>query len=140
MARIFSGSLNSTFQLPHVEANGLRLVSEFNVPGEIAYNKMNLFGSAEANSTDSYLLKEYFLFVVSNLVVVSFVPSNGRLVLLMLLRVAEVGSGVFDVSVRGVGGGRGGLELGKQGIETLYRLNVGGSSIRPSHDSLLWRA
>ncbi|KAG6407142.1 hypothetical protein SASPL_130126 [Salvia splendens] len=117
-----------------IEANLVCWFPEFNVPGEIAYNKMNLFGSAEDNSTDSYLLKEYFLFVVSNLVVVSFDPSNGRLVLLMLLRVAEVGSGLFDDSVRRVGGGRGGLELRKQGMEAVYRLNVGGSSIR------LWRA
>ena len=56
----------------------------------------------------------------------------------MLSRVTEVGSGLFDDSVGRVGSGW--LELGKLGMETMSRLNVGGSSIRPSHDSLLWRA
>ncbi|XP_047941615.1 probable receptor-like protein kinase At1g30570 [Salvia hispanica] len=165
-ARIFSEGLNYTFQVPNenyflrlhfyplvvdgynvnesffsVEANGLRLVSEFNVPGEIADKNQNLPGSEAANSSYTYLLKEYFLSVESNVVVVSFVPSKGSFGFVSAIEVVEVGDRLFDDSVTRVGGNGGGgaLDLGKRGMETMYRLNVGGPSIRPSHDSLLWR-
>lgn len=163
-ARIFTGSLNYSFQVPNgnyflrlhfypfafdgynvnesyfsVEANSLKLVSEFDVPGEIADKNLNLQGSA-ANSSYSYVLKEYFLSVDSNVVVVSFVPSEGSFGFVNAIEVVQEGSKLFDDSVRRVGAsGSSALNLGRRGMETMYRLNVGGSSIRPSQDSHLWR-
>lgn len=164
-ARIFTGSLNYSFQVPNgdyflrlhfypfaldgynvnesyfsVEANSLRLVSEFNVPGELADKNLFLQGSG-ANSSYSYVLKEYFLSVESNLVVVSFVPSQGSFGFVNAIEVVQEGSKLFDDSVSRVGASDGStaLNLGRRGMETMYRLNVGGPSIRPSQDSLLWR-
>lgn len=164
-ARIFSGGLNYTFQVPNgnyflrlhfypvivegynvnesyfsVEANGLKLVSEFNVPGEIGEKNLNLVGSV-ANSSYSYVLKEYFLNVESGSVVVSFIPRKGSFGFVNAIEIVQEGSKVFGGSVSRVGGNSGSttLDLGKRGMETMYRLNVGGSLIKPSQDSHLWR-
>lgn len=164
-ARIFTESLNYTFHVPNgnyflrlhfyplvfdvynvnesyfsVEANSLKLVSEFNVPGEIADKNLNLLGS-RANSSYFYVLKEYFFSVESNLVVVSFIPSKGSFGFVNAIEIVQEGDKLFDDSVSRVGenGGSSSLNFGKRGMQTMYRLNVGGSSIRPSQDSLMWR-
>ncbi|KAH6773468.1 hercules receptor kinase 2 [Perilla frutescens var. frutescens] len=164
-ARIFTESLNYSFQVPNgnyflrlhfyplvfdgyninesyfsVEANSLKLVSEFNVPGEIADKNLNLLGSG-ANSSYFYVLKEYFFSVESNLVVVSFVPSKGSFGFVNAIEIVQEGNKLFGDSVSRVGanGGSSSLNFGRRGMETMYRLNVGGSSIPPSQDSLMWR-
>ncbi|XP_051124938.1 probable receptor-like protein kinase At1g30570 [Andrographis paniculata] len=164
-ARIFSDSLNYTFQglkgdyflrlhfYPlvadgynvnesyfSVEANGFKLVSEMNVPGEISDKNLNLVQHG-ANSSYFYLLKEYFFSVDSDVIVVSFVPSKGSFGFVSAIEVILVGNKLFSDSVLrvGVNGGDGSVNLSKRGIETMYRLNVGGSSIKPSQDSFLWR-
>lgn len=164
-ARLFTDSLNYTIPVPNghyflrlhfyplrfdgynandsyfsVEANGLKLVSEFNVPGEISDKNLNLLGSG-ANSSYSSVLKEYFLSVDSNLIVLDFVPSKGSFGFVNAVEIVPEGNAVFVDSVSRVGanGGNSSLNLSKRGIETMYRLNVGGSPIHPSQDSLLWR-
>lgn len=163
-ARIFTGDLNYTFQVPNgdyflrlhfyplvvdghnanqsyfsVDANGLKLVSEFNVPGEIEDKNMNLQGS-RGNSSYFYVLKEYFFSVDSNSVVVNFIPSKGSFGFVNAIEIVQEGNRLFVDSVRRVGANGGSsLNLGKRGVETMYRLNVGGSSIRPVQDSVLWR-
>ncbi|KAL8508069.1 hypothetical protein ACS0TY_018574 [Phlomoides rotata] len=162
-ARIFTGGLNYSFQVPNgdyflrlhfyplvvdgynanqsyfsVDANGLKLVSEFNVPGEIDDKNMNLQAS-RANSSYFYVLKEYFFSVDTNLVVVNFVPSKGSFGFVNAIEIVQEGNRLFVDSVRRVGAGASSLNLGKRGVETMYRLNVGGSFIRPIQDSVLWR-
>ncbi|KAK6150147.1 hypothetical protein DH2020_017672 [Rehmannia glutinosa] len=165
-ARIFTEDLNYTFQVPNgdyflrlhfcplafdgynvnesyfaVEANGLKLVSEFNVPGEISEKNLNLLGSgARANSSYYYILKEYFFSVETNSIVVDFIPSRGSFGFVNAIEVIPEINKLFVDSVSRVGanGGNSSLNLSKRGIETMYRLNVGGSSVKPSRDSL-WR-
>ncbi|CAA0823764.1 Probable receptor-like protein kinase [Striga hermonthica] len=161
-ARIFTGSLNYTFALPNgdyllrlyfsqlafdgynpnnsyfsVEANGLRLVSEFNVPGEIAEKNLHQSG----NSSYSSILKEYFFPVSTGSIVLDFAPRKGSFGFVNAIEILpEEENGLFTDSASRVGSNSGNASLGlsRRGIETMYRLNVGGSSIGPTHDSL-WR-
>lgn len=163
-ARIFADELNYTFHVPNgdyflrlhfyplvvdgynanqsyfsIKANGLKLVSEFNVPGEIEDKNMNLQGS-RGNTSYFYVLKEYFFSVDVNLVVVNFIPSKGSFGFVNAMEIVQEGNGLFVDSVRRVGASSASsLNLGKRGVETMYRLNVGGSAIRPVQDSVLWR-
>ncbi|GER36799.1 kinase family protein [Striga asiatica] len=161
-ARIFTGSLNYTFSLPNgdyflrlyfsplpfdgynpnnsyfsVEANGLRLVSEFNVPGEIAEKNLHLSG----NSSYSSISKEYFFPVSTNSIVLDFAPRKGSFGFVNAIEILpEEKNGLFTDSVSRVGSNNGNASLGlsRRGIETMYRLNVGGSFIGPTNGSL-WR-
>ncbi|KAI3466877.1 hypothetical protein Pfo_023540 [Paulownia fortunei] len=164
-ARVFADTMNYTFQVIQgnyflrlhfhplafdrynanesyfaVEANGLKLVSEFNVPGEISKKNSNLLGSGR-NSSYSHLVKEYFFSVEASVIVVNFVPSNGSFGFVNAIEIIPEGNKLFVDLVRRVGanGDNSSLNLSKRGIETMFRLNVGGSSIKPSQDSLFWR-
>ncbi|KAL2244608.1 probable receptor-like protein kinase At1g30570 [Sesamum indicum] len=162
-ARIFTDTLNYTFQIPNgdyflrlhfyplafdgynanesyfsVVANGLGLVSEFNVPGEISDKNLNLLGSG-ANSSYFYLLKEYLFSVDTNVMVVNFIPSKGSFGFVNAIEIIPEGNRLFADAVSRVGANGGSSSLNMRGMETMYRLNVGGSTIEPSDDSLLWR-
>ncbi|XP_073143305.1 probable receptor-like protein kinase At1g30570 [Henckelia pumila] len=123
-----------------VEVNGLKLLSEFNVPGEILY-KNSQFPASRVNSSLTYLVKEYFLTVEGSETVVNFVPSKGSFGFVNAIEMIPEDNKMFIDSVRrvGVNGGLSSLNLNKRGIETMYRLNVGGSSIKPDQDSFFWR-
>ncbi|PIM98966.1 Serine/threonine protein kinase [Handroanthus impetiginosus] len=122
------GRYNANESYFDVDANGLRLLSEFNVPREISNKNSNL-------------VKEYFFPVDANVIVVTFVPSRGSFGFVNAIEVIQGGNELFVDSVREVGanGGHSSLNLSKRGIETMYRLNVGGSSIKPSQDLAFWR-
>ncbi|KAL2494300.1 putative receptor-like protein kinase [Forsythia ovata] len=164
-ARFFTDSLNYTFQgtpgnyflrlhfcpLAYenynanesyfaVDSNGLRLVSEFNVPGEILNKNSNLLGSG-GNSSFTSLVKEYFFSIDANVIVVDFIPSKGSFGFVNAIEIIPVDDKLFNDSVSRVGGNGGStsLNLNKRGAETMYRLNVGGSAINPSQDSDFWR-
>ncbi|CDP17298.1 unnamed protein product [Coffea canephora] len=123
-----------------VEANGLKLVSEFNVPGEIGDKNSNLQAS-KGNSSFTSLVKEYFFNVESNGIAIDFIPSKGSFGFVNAIEVIPVADKLFLDSVKKVGGNgaNSSLNLSKRGIETMYRLNVGGSTINPDQDSELWR-
>ncbi|KZV58279.1 putative receptor-like protein kinase [Dorcoceras hygrometricum] len=123
-----------------VEVNGLKLLSEFNVPGEILHKNSN-FPDSRVNSSLPYLVKEYLLTVEASETIVSFVPSKGSFGFVNAIEMIPEDNKIFIDSVRrvGVNGGFISLNLNKRGIETMYRLNVGGSSIQPAQDSFYWR-
>lgn len=121
-----------------VAANGLKLVSGFNIPGEIAQKNNFIQGSA-GNSTS--LVKEYIFPVEANGIVIDFVPSKGSFGFVNAIEVIPVADKLFVDSAKNVGGNGANtpLSVSKRGIETMYRLNVGGSTINPDQDSELWR-
>ncbi|XP_043701694.1 probable receptor-like protein kinase At1g30570 [Telopea speciosissima] len=123
-----------------VMANNLKLVSEFSVPGEISW-KISYMQSLGSNSSESSLVKEYFLGVDSGQLVVKFMPTGGSFAFVNAIEVIPVTSQLFVDSVSKVGGNgvTSDLNLGVRGIETMYRLNVGGSEIEPTQDQDLWR-
>lgn len=159
-ARLFTESLNYTFQGAQgkyflrlhfypflfeghnvndssfaVEANGLKLVLEFNVPGEIL-NRNVYLQSSGGNSSVSSLVKEFFLTVEANLIVVEFIPDKGSFGFVNAIEIVPVPDNLFEEMVSRVGGNgaSSSLSLNKRGIETMYRLNVGGAVIRPNQD------
>ncbi|KAL3616828.1 hypothetical protein CASFOL_039222 [Castilleja foliolosa] len=162
-ARIFTDRLNYTFRVPNgdyflrlhfsplsfdrfnandsyfsVEANGLSLVSEFNVPGEIS--ESNLHPGLNNSARHSMVVKEYFFTVETNSIVVDFVPERASFGFVNAIEIISEENKLFVDSVRRVGpnSGNSSLNLVRRGVETMYRLNVGGSSIRPSR-ALSWR-
>ncbi|XP_062096844.1 probable receptor-like protein kinase At1g30570 [Humulus lupulus] len=161
-ARVFTDGLNYTFQgiqgyyvvrlhfcpFPFkklnvnessfgVVANGLKLVSEFSVPGELSHKNMALQSSG-GNTTFS-LVKEYILDVNPSVLVIEFIPAKGSFGFVNAIEIVPVVDNFFPDSAGKVGGNAVNLNLKGRGVEIMYRLNVGGDKISPSEDSDLWR-
>ncbi|XP_065847027.1 probable receptor-like protein kinase At1g30570 [Euphorbia lathyris] len=158
-ARIFTDVLNYTFQgiqgdcflrlhfcpfpfqnfnVNHssftVIANALNLLSNFNVPAEI-FHKNNY---SNTNSTYSSLVREYILFNL-DVLLLHFIPSKGSFGFINAIEIVPLPDRIFADSVNRVGGNEVNLNLTGRGIETMYRLNVGGPQIKSSRDSDFWR-
>nr|XP_010926938.1 probable receptor-like protein kinase At1g30570 [Elaeis guineensis] len=118
-----------------VTANELKLVSKFNVPGEISWK------NTKSNSVVTSLVKEYFLNVSSNELRIEFVPNSGSFAFVNAIEVIPVGDNLFVDSVNKVGsnGLKTSLSMNARGIETMYRLNVGGPELNSSEDRGVWR-
>ncbi|XAR59359.1 Non-specific serine/threonine protein kinase [Bertholletia excelsa] len=118
-----------------VEASGLTLVSQFNVPDEISLKSSYLQKSGN-NSSSSVLVKEYFLNVDLDVLVIEFIPTKGSFGFVNALEIVPVVDTLFVNSVNKVGGNGANsfLNLSKRGMETMYRLNVGGTEIKPNLD------
>jgi hypothetical protein len=128
-------SLSARESVFHVSAEGLKLLTKFNVPGEIALR------NSKINSTSDVVVKEYLLNVTSAKLEVEFAPEAGSFAFINAMEVVPVpGSSVFD-SVNKVGGAglRGPFSLGNSGVETVYRICVGGGRIERKEDPRLWR-
>ncbi|KAL6198489.1 hypothetical protein ACLB2K_028278 [Fragaria x ananassa] len=161
-ARMFSSSLNYTFQGVRgdyfvrlhfspfsfddynvnvssfgVLANGLKLVEKFVVPGEISQKNAYLQSSG-SNSTSS-LVKEYVLAINRDALVIEFIPDKEKFGFINAIEIVPATDELFAGSASKVGGNGANVNVSWQGIETMYRLNVGGSEISPSQDSDLWR-
>ncbi|WCJ24319.1 hercules receptor kinase 2 [Euphorbia peplus] len=120
-----------------VIANGLKLVSEFNVPGEIS-KKNDYLQTSDTNSTYFSLIREYILFSL-DVLLLEFIPSKGSFGFINAIEIVPVADRIFADSVNRVGGNEANLNLTGRGIETMYRLNVGGPEIKSSEDSEFWR-
>ncbi|CAK7345909.1 unnamed protein product [Dovyalis caffra] len=118
-----------------VEANGLKLVTDFNVPGEISVKNLHLQNS-NSNSSSLSLVKEYIL-AINDVLLVEFIPSKGSFGFINAIEIVPVNGTLFADSVSKVGGSN--ANVSGWGIETMYRLNVGGQEIRSNGDSDLWR-
>lgn len=121
-----------------VAANGLKLLSQFSAPGEISHRNLNLHNSG-GNTSLSSLVKEYVLGINSDKLVIELIPSKGSFGFINAIEIVPVVDKLFDEKIRKVGGNDVSMDLSTRGIETMYRLNVGGPEIKPNHDSDLWR-
>ena len=121
-----------------VVANDLKLASQLNVAGEIL-QKNSYLQSSGGNSSSFSLIKEYFLTVNSGVLVIEFSPTKGSFGFVNAIEVVPVAHNLFFSSVSKVGGTSSVVNLGDRGIETMYRLNVGGPEITPDQDLDLWR-
>ncbi|XP_059288687.1 probable receptor-like protein kinase At1g30570 [Lycium ferocissimum] len=119
-----------------VSANGLKLVSEFNVAGEILLKNSLLQGSG-GNSSVFSLVKEYFVTSDIDVFVLEFTPNKGSFGFVNAIEIILVTDKLFVDSISKVGGngGNSSLNLSKRGIQTMYRLNIGGSAIKSTQDS-----
>ncbi|RLN33095.1 putative receptor-like protein kinase [Panicum miliaceum] len=133
-SQLFS-NLSSKESVFDVTANGLKLISKLSVPGEVYWR------NSKINSTSNVIVKEYLLNVTSGKLEVEFAPDAGSFAFINAMEVVPVpGSSVFD-SVNKVGGVglKGPFSLGDSGIETMYRVCVGGGKIERKEDPRLWR-
>ncbi|OMO73790.1 hypothetical protein COLO4_26863 [Corchorus olitorius] len=119
-----------------VVANGLKLLEQFNVAGEIAHKNLYL-QSAASNSSLFSLVKEYVLPINLDTFVIKFTPTEGSFGFINAIELVPVVDKLFADSVSKVGGND--ANLNGRGIETMYRLNVGGPEINPTQDSDYWR-
>ncbi|KAH1208913.1 putative receptor-like protein kinase [Glycine max] len=121
-----------------VVVNGLKLLSEFDVPGKISHKNMNLLNSGR-NASSFFLVKEYILAVNGDMLLIEFVPTRSSFGFINAIEIVPVVGELFAGSVSRVGGSGGNLNLPGQGMETMYRLNVGGPEIQSNQDHDLWR-
>lgn len=121
-----------------VVANGLKLVTEFNVPGEISHKNLRLQSSG-SNSSSFFLIKEYILPINMDVLVIEFFPKKESLGFINAVEIVPVVNKLFTDPVSEVSGNGASLNLSGRGIETMYRLNVGGSEIKSREDLDLWR-
>lgn len=117
--------------------NGIKLLAEFSVLAEISQKNMHLKSSV-SNST-SFLIKEYMLGTNSETLFIKFFPTKGSFGFINAIEVLSVPDNLFAASVSKLGGNTVDLNLSGRGIETMYRLNVGGPAINPNQDVDLWR-
>lgn len=121
-----------------VYANGLRLMLDINVQGEIAHKNLILLSSGH-NATASSLVKEFLLPIGPEKLVLSFIPEKESFGFVNAIEIVSVDDKLFKDSVTKVGGSEVELGLGGRGVETMYRLNVGGPKLGPSQDLNLYR-
>ncbi|GLT35700.1 hypothetical protein SLA2020_101290 [Shorea laevis] len=121
-----------------VMVNRLKLLSQLDVAGEIAHKNMYLQSSGGNDSSIS-LIKEYILPVNSDVLVLEFIPTKGSFGFINAIEIVPVVGKLFNDSVNKVGGNSATLNLSRRGIQTMYRLNVGGPEIDPNQDPDLWR-
>ncbi|XP_004486462.1 probable receptor-like protein kinase At1g30570 [Cicer arietinum] len=119
-----------------VVVNGVKLLSEFNVAGKISHKNVNLKISGK-NSSSFFLIKEYILDVDDGMLVIEFVPSRNSFGFINAIEIVPVVGELFAGSISKVGGGN--LNLTGHGMETMYRLNVGGPEIQSNQDPDLRR-
>lgn len=121
-----------------VVANGLKLLAEFNAPGEISHKNMDLQNSG-SNSTSFFLIKEYILAVNSGTLVIELIPTKSSFGFINAIEIVPVPDELFAGSFNKVGGSDANLNLTGRGMETMYRLNVGGPKITSNEDKDIWR-
>lgn len=130
------GNFSGNDSLFDVTANDFKLVSKFNVSEEIVWR------STVSNSAINAVVKEYFLLVGSRGLQVEFDPSPGSFAFVNAIEVMLTPDNLFNDTVNKVGSaGNGQLPLGlsNRGLETMYRLNVGGHALNSSSDQYLHR-
>ncbi|KAL6652015.1 hypothetical protein ACP70R_010940 [Stipagrostis hirtigluma subsp. patula] len=123
---------NSVFD---VTANDFKLVSKFNVSEEIVWR------SSASNSVISAVVKEYFLVVGVQGLQIEFDPSPGSFAFVNAIEIMLTPDNLFNDTVNKVGGAGVQLPLGlsSRGVETMYRLNVGGPALKSASDQYLHR-
>ncbi|VFQ72403.1 unnamed protein product [Cuscuta campestris] len=109
-----------------VRTNGFTLASNLNVPYAISQRK---------NSSLSALVKEFYVPIETNTIVIAFFPKEGSFGFVSAIEIVQVTHDLFVGLVNEVSGNGSNAGLGKRGVETMYRLNVGGDSVKPDQDS-----
>ncbi|XP_070677520.1 probable receptor-like protein kinase At1g30570 isoform X2 [Malus domestica] len=112
-------------------------MSEFSVLGEIS--RKNAYLLSSGSNVTSFLVKEYILAIKEDVLVFEFIPVKGSFGFVNAIEIVPAMDTLFAGSVSKVGGNGANQNISWQGIETMYRLNVGGSEIDPGQDADLWR-
>ncbi|GLJ52854.1 hypothetical protein SUGI_1125950 [Cryptomeria japonica] len=126
-----------------VNVGPLKLLSNLNVSNEISNKNNNPQYSASGGPKIVQLMKEYSINVANSSaqLVVTFTPESGSFAFISAIEVVSMPEDIFPTSSNLVGSSpkKSSLDLSSSGVETMYRLNVGGSSVTPQDDSGLSR-
>lgn len=133
-------TINGNDSIFDVTANGIKLIVRYNISDEIQRRNSHL-QSLGANSTSGFLLKEYFLNITSNQLLIGFTPKPGSFAFVNAIEIIPVLDNSFFTVAGKVGepGTDIPLNLVDRALETMYRLNAGGPVIQPKDDGTLWR-
>lgn len=121
-----------------VVANGVKLLSQLSVVGEISHK--NVYLQSSGGNGTFYLVKEYVLGIDLDVLLIELVANKGSFGFINAIEIVPVDDVLFAGVISKVGGNEMNLNLSGRGFETMYRLNVGGPAIGTSQDSGLWRA
>jgi serine/threonine protein kinase len=144
-ARVFTGSSKYTFSIGQSGRHWIRL---YFYP--FVYNSYNMSLANFAVSTQDHVLlsnfsvkssavvKEYSLNVTSNVLVITFTPSNNSFAFLNAIEVVSVPSGLITDDANTVSPPGNFKGLLPTALETVWRVNMGGQTVTPDNDTL-WR-
>lgn len=129
------GNLSANNSMFDVTANDFKLVSKFNASEEIAWR------ASVSNSVTSAVVKEYFLVVGARGLSIEFDPRPGSFAFVNAIEVMLTPDNLFNDTVSKVGSAGTQLPLGLRGrgVETMYRLNIGGPALKSPSDQYLHR-
>ncbi|KAG9452734.1 hypothetical protein H6P81_005638 [Aristolochia fimbriata] len=88
------------------------------------------------NQNTPFLFKEYLINVTTNLLTISFIPSNNSVAFVNAIEVVSVPDELIPDQVVSVSPSAPFGGLSNYGLETVYRLNMGGPLITPQNDTL----
>lgn len=144
-ARVFTGSSKYTFSIGQSGRHWIRL---YFYP--FVYNSYNMSLANFAVSTQDHVLlsnfsvkssavaKEYSLNVTSNVLVITFTPSNNSFAFLNAIEVVSVPSALITDDAYTVSPPGNFKGLLPTALETVWRVNMGGQTVTPDNDTL-WR-
>ncbi|KMZ67755.1 putative receptor-like protein kinase [Zostera marina] len=126
-----------------VFSNHLKLLTDYNISDDILRQNSLISssggGSSNLTANVSSLVKEYFVNISSSELFISFVPTQGSFAFVNAIEIVPVLNPLFFESASAAGGTARRLDLVDRGLETMFRLTVGGSEIDPALDRDLWR-
>ncbi|XP_068668179.1 receptor-like protein kinase THESEUS 1 [Aristolochia californica] len=88
------------------------------------------------NQNTPFLFKEYLVNVTTDLLTISFIPSNNSVAFVNAIEVVSVPDELIPDQVGSVSPSAPFRGLSDYGLETVYRLNMGGPLITPQNDTL----
>ncbi|XP_068639596.1 receptor-like protein kinase THESEUS 1 [Aristolochia californica] len=88
------------------------------------------------NQNTPFLFKEYLIDVTTNLLTISFILSNNSVAFVNAIEVVSVPDELIPDQVVSVSPSAPFSGLSNYGLETVYRLNMGGPLVTPQNDSL----
>ncbi|CAN6250181.1 unnamed protein product [Urochloa humidicola] len=129
------GNFSANDSVFDVTAHYYKLVSKFNVSEEIVWR------NSVSNSVIDAVVKDYFIVVDAGGLKIEFDPSPGSFAFVNAIEVMLTPDNLFNDTVSKVGGAGMQLPLGlkDRGVETMYRLNIGGPALKSASDQYLHR-
>lgn len=145
-ARIFSGVSSYKFKIEQAGRHWLRLYF-YTLPKSgqnlksalmsvVTDNFVLLNNFTFKNHNDSYMFKEYAINMTSNTLTLNFIPLNNSVAFINAIEVVSIPDGVFPDQALALNPSASFSGLSQFALETVYRLNMGGSLLNAQNDTL----
>uniref|UniRef100_A0A1D1XSH7 Receptor-like protein kinase HERK 1 n=1 Tax=Anthurium amnicola TaxID=1678845 RepID=A0A1D1XSH7_9ARAE len=143
-ARIFTGSSSYTIPIQNQGRHWIRLYffpfkfQGFNLTTaefSVSTQEFVLLRNFQAPNGSAAMFKEYSANITSSNLILSFIPSGNSTAFINAIEVVSVPDGLFS-DAQAVDPSRPPLDIAKQALETVYRINMGGPKVVPMNDTL----